>query len=259
MTANLELFRSLSKTLDEVVLKVDGDLPGAEDIHPAIAKIGAYAADLIDLPVRLAKAKAKKASAEASVPVREKAVRQARHAVTMLEAKLKKLGERIDHNLYALSSEGDAPAPAPASVLGIKLPTRQEIVEELRKEIASAEDELAAAAAKAKKSESLLKGARTRAVNAADEVAAAEKAIADHAARLEETIKLLRKTTAHLRNRQEKRDRKRQGHAETVELVPEPAAVTAAPSDEDILAQAKACGLDIECPEDLAAARSLFI
>src|SRR5688572_17602038 len=260
MTAPIDLFRTLSNTLDDLVRKVDPELPLAEDIHPAIRRIGEYGAGLVRLPVELAKARALKASADASIPAREETVRKAKHPVTMLEAKLKKLGESIDRNRVAASNEAPTASGTAPTVLGLKLPgSRQEIVENLHKEYLSVEDELAKARAAAKKAESNRKGAVTRAANLAFEVLAAEWAIVDHDGRLEETVKLLRKTIAHLQNRQAKRDRKRALHAPTIETVDKTADEgPKGPTDEDIRKMAASEGLSIDTDDDLTAARQLF-
>src|SRR5688572_31137100 len=262
MTAPIDLFRTLSNTLDDLVRKVDPELPLAEDIHPAIRRIGEYAAGLVRLPVELAKARALKASADASIPAREEAVRKAKHPVTMLEAKLKKLGESIDRNRVAASNERPAPVTTSAPLrLAANLPaTRQEIVDGLEAELLAAKDELAKARAAAKKAESNRKGAVTRAANLAFEVLAAEWAIVDHDGRLEETVKLLRKTIAHLQNRQAKRDRKRALHAPAIETVDKTADEgPKGPTDEDIRKMAASEGLSIDTDDDLTAARQLFL
>ena len=261
MTAPIDLFRTLSNTLDDLVRKVDPELPLAEDIHPAIRRIGEYAAGLVRLPVELAKARALKASADASIPAREEAVRKAKHPVTMLEAKLKKLGESIDRNRVAASNEAPTASGTAPTVLGLKLPgSRQEIVESLHKEYLSVEDDLNKARAAAKKAESNRKGAVTRAANLAFEVLAAEWAIVDHDGRLEETVKLLRKTIAHLQNRQAKRDRKRALHAPAIETVDKTADEgPKGPTDEDIRKMAASEGLSIDTDDDLTAARQLFL
>lgn len=261
MTALIDLFRTLSNTLNDVVRKVDAELPLAEDIHPAIRRIGEYAAGLVRLPAELAKARALKASADASIPVREEAVRKSKHPVTMLEAKLKKLGESIDRNRRAASNEPSAPVAASAPIgLAANLPaTRQEIIEGLHKEYLAVEAELAKARAAAKKAESNRKGAVTRASNLAFEVLVAEWAIVDHDGRLEETVKLLRKTIAHLQNRQAKHDRKRALRAPTIETVDQTADEgPKGPTDEDIRVMAEAQGLPIDGPDDIEAARQLF-
>lgn len=261
MTAPIELFRTLSNTLDDLVRKVDPELPLAEDIHPAIRRIGEYAAGLVRLPAELAKVRALKVSADAVIPAREESVRKAKHPVTMLEAKLKKLGESIDRNRSAASNEAPPPAAGTVpTVLGLKLPaSRQEIVEGLHKEYLAVEDELAKARAAAKKAESNRKGAVTRASNLAFEVLVAEWAIVDHDGRLEETVKLLRKTIAHLQNRQAKRDRKRALNAPAIETVDRTAdEAPKGPTDEDIRKMAASEGLTIDGPADLEAARQLF-
>ena len=261
MTAPIDLFRTLSNTLDDLVRKVDPELPLAEDIHPAIRRISEYAAGLVRLPAELAKARALKASADAVLPAREESVRKAKHPVTMLEAKLKKLTESIDRNRLAASNEQPAPVAVTVPIsLAAKLPaTRQEIVEGLHAEKLAAEADLAKARAAAKKAESNRKGAVTRAANLAFEVLAAEWAIVDHDGRLEETVKLLRKTIAHLQNRQAKRDRKRAAHAPAIETVD--ATVDQdpkGPTDEDIRKMAASEGLTIDGPDDIEAARQLF-
>ncbi|MEK7546089.1 MAG: hypothetical protein AAB554_03360, partial [Patescibacteria group bacterium] len=244
-------------TLDDVVLKVDKDLPLAEDIHPAIHKVGEYAADMVRLPAALAKLEAQKASAEASVPARDKAVRQARHAVAMLAAKLKKLGESIDRNRLAASNEDTKTVSRTAAYLVPNLPaSRQDIVDSLRKEMLAAEDDLAKAKAAAKKAESNRKGVATRAANLTKKIGEARKAVTDHEKRLEETIKLLRKTVNHLRNRQEKRDNKRKACAHKAPPAVEES--SKGPTDDDIRWMAEVHGLTIECPADLEAARQLF-
>jgi|GEM_PF-3193914 len=258
MTATIDLFRSLAKTLDAVVIKVDKDLPMAEDIHPAIHRVGEYAADMVRLPAALAKLEARKVSVEASVPAREKSVRAARHAVVTLEAKLKKLGERIVRNRSVLTDEDEAPvAQTSAPIDGLALPTRKEIIEGLRKEFLAAEDEIAKARDTLKRAEAFRKGIATRAANLATEIEAARKAVVDHAGRLEETVKILRKTITHLTNRQEKRDRKREAHAAIPVTVADEA--PKAPTDEDIRKKAESMGLAINGPEDLEAARQLFL
>lgn len=257
----IELFRSLSDTLDQLVLKVDRDLPLADDIHPAIHKVGEYAADMVRLPATLAKLEAQKASVDASLPAREDAIRKAKHTVTVLETKLRKLGESIDRNRAAAANEAPAPAikPAPA-VLGLKLPaSRQEIVEGLHKEYLAVDDELNTARDTVKKAEQTRKGFITRAANLAKQIDATKKAVVDHAGRLEETIKVLRKTINHLRNRQEKRDTKRAAKTETVTVDETPDEAPKGPTDEDIRKMAASQGLPIDCPADLEAARQLFL
>jgi len=255
----IDLFRSLSATLDQLILKVDADLPQAEDIHPAIAAAGKYLADHAALPVALAKLEAQKAAADASVPAREKSVRTANHAVTMLEAKLKKLGERIDHHLNAQSDADDAPVTTTFVLGGKPLPTRREIIEGLRKEIAGVEQEIVAAKAKVKKAEANRKGAVTRAANLAEEIVVARWAIVDHAGRVEDAVKALRKTITHLRNRQEKRDAKRAPAAAPVKVEEAADETPKGPTDEDIRKMAASQGLSIDCPDDLEAARQLFL
>lgn len=211
MNATIDLFRSLSSTLDDLIPKLDQDLPLAEDIHPAIRKAGEYAADIVRLPAALAKLEAQKASAESSVPARDEAVRQAKHAVRMLETKLKKLGESIDRNRAVLTEDDLKPAPkATHPFLDAFVPSRVDIIESLRKEILAKEDELAKAKETLKRAEAFRKGVDTRLANLARDIVAAKQAVVDHAGRLEETVRVLRKTITHLRNRQEKRDRKRE-------------------------------------------------
>lgn len=261
MTAPIDLFRSLSKNLDETIQKVDHDLPLAEDIHTAIREIGTYAADMLRLPAALAKLEAQSVSIEASVPAREKAVRRAKNAVDMLAAKLKKLGERIDRNRNALTEDDLKPAVRSADpLLDAFVPTRLDIIEGIRKEMIAAEDELAAARTSLKRAEAFRKGVDTRKANLATEIDAAKKALADHGNRLEEIVRILRKTVAHLKNRQEKRDRKRQIRTVTTVVAPENVAIGAlkAPSDDDVRKLAEAHGLSLDGPEDLEVARQLL-
>jgi len=270
MTARIDLFRTLSNTLDDVVRRVDEDLPTAEDIHPAIAKIGAYAAEQVSLPVALAKLEAQKASAEASVPARDKAVRQARHAVVTLEAKLKKLGESIDRNRAAAATEEPAPKVAATGFAATLPATRLDLVERLLKEFLAAEEGLAKAQGALKRMEALRKGVDTRTANLTKKIAATVRAIAEHDGRLEETFKILRKTISHLKNRQQKRDRRRKQKTSTVpgfenpdgspiEFVDVELKARKAPTDEDILKMAESAGIAIDGPDDLETARQLFL
>ena len=257
MTALIDLFRSLSTALDQLVVKVDADLPLADDIHPAIRKVGDYAADMVRLPVELADLEARLASVRSSVPARDKAVRAARHAVVTTEAALKKLQDRIDYNRSVLTDDDLKPAPKPtSSPFGAFVPSRLDIIEGLRKEILATEDKLAKARDVLKRAEAFRKGVDTRAANLAKKIDDARKAVADHAARLEETVKLLRKTIAHLQNRQTKRDRKREAKTAIPVTVVED--VPRGPSDEDIRKMAESMGLPIETSDDLEAARQLF-
>ena len=266
MTALIDLFRNLASILDALVIKVDGDLPLAEDIHPAIRKVGEYAADMLRLPGELAALEAVLASVQASVPARDAAVRKARHEAATLEAKLKKLRERIDYNRSVLTPEDEKPVTRSASpVPGLALKSRVDIIEDLRTEIIAEEEKLAAAHAVLKRAEAFRKGVGTRMTNLAGKIGAARKAISDHEGRLEETVKLLRKTIARLKARQEKRDRKRSAAGnvagaviQIVDACPQPAAPNA-PTDEDIRTMAASYGLDIESPDDLEAARQLFL
>ncbi len=269
MPATIDMFRSLAKILDDVVLKVDADLPAADDIHPAVAKIGIYLADLVRLPAAVAKLEAQKATAAAGIPTRDKAVRKARHAVTMIDAKLKKLGESIDHHRAALSDADDEPVPTSSKVVaGLALPTRKDRIEELRVQILAAEEERGKAQEALKRAEAFRKGVDTRLGNLDAAIAEAKKAVADHAARLDETVRLLRKTINHLRNRQANRDRKRAACGTVSVTVPGaddadgPLAALAGagpgPTDEDIRKMCEEAGLPIDGPEDIAAARQLF-
>ena len=260
MTAPIDLFRTLSTTLDDLVRKVDPELPLAEDIHPALRRIGEYAADMLRLPAALAKFEAQKASAEASLPARDEAIRQAKHPVRMLEAKLKKLGESIDRNRAALTDEDEAPVKAsPSPIAGLVLPTRKDIIEGLRKDILAAEDELAKARDTLKKAEQTRKGFVTRAANLAKRIDETKRAITEHDGRLEETVKLLRKTIARLKNRQANHDRKRALRAQAIETVDRTADEgPKGPTDEDIRKMAASEGLTIDGPDDLEAARQLF-
>lgn len=268
MPATIDMFRSLSKILDDVVLKVDGDLPMAEDIHPAVAKVGVYLADLVRLPAALAKLEAQKVSVSAGIPARDKAVRKARHAVTMLDAKLKKLGESIDHHRAALSDadeETAAPKTSPV-IAGLALPSRKDRIEELRVQILAAEDERGKAVEALKRAEAFRKGVDTRLGNLETAIAAAKKAVADHAARLDEIVRTLRKTINHLRNRQANRDRKRSACGTVSVTVPGSgnadvrmdALTEREPTDEDIRRMCEEAGMPIDGPEDIAAARQLF-
>jgi len=262
MTALIEKFHSLSKILDDVVRDVDQDLALADDIHPAIRRIGEYAAAVARLPVELAKLKAKKASAEASIPTREESVRKAKHALGVIESKLKKLNEGLDRNLNAASEE--KPSSVAVTVptgLAADLPaSRQQYVEKYRADILAAEGELAKARDTLKRAEAFRKGVDTRVANLAWEILVAGWAIVDHEGRLEETIKVLRKTINHLRNRQEKRDRKRAPQATAIETVDQTAAeAPKGPTDEDIRKMAAAEGLTLESPDDFVAARQLFL
>lgn len=256
------LFHTLTETLDTLVRSVDEDLPLAEDIHPAIHAVGEYLADELHLPKSLSSLEAKLASAEKSLPAREKDVRRAKHDVTMLETKLKKLRERIDYNRNVLSEEDEKPAAAaPVSLPGLALRSRADIIENLRKEILAAEETLAAAAAKVKKAEANRKGAATRVANLKAEIAKAKKALADHAGRFEETVKILRKTIQHLRNRQAHRDRKREAKASPAATVEETDdEKTEAVSDPyaNVRKLAEIHGIAIHGAEDLETARAMF-
>jgi DNA repair exonuclease SbcCD ATPase subunit len=258
----IALFRSLSAVLDALILEVDADLPLADDIHRAVRKVGEYMADLVRLPVALAKLEAHKTSIDASIPAREKAARKANGPILLAEGKLKKLNESLARNLAADKDDDSVPVVSvvPAAFEGIVLPTRKELIERLRADVSVAETELAAARAKAKKAESNRKGAVTRSANLAKEIDAAKKAIVDHAGRVDETIKVLRKTINHLRNRQEKRVAKRTERSAAAIPVETASADESpkGPSDEDIRKMAESEGLSIECPDDLKAARQLF-
>lgn len=264
---NEELLRKLSDVLDETVRAVDADLAMADDIHPAVAKIGGYLAEKARLPAALARLEAQKASAASGIPARDEAVRLSRHSVRTLEDKVRKLGEKIDRNRAALTkddAETVEPACVPQALKGLRLPTRTEIIEEARLEMIAAEDGLKAARATLKRAQAFRTGVDTRIANLDREIADVRKAVADHEGRLEETLKLLRKTIAHLRNRQEKRDRKRGARRTSPDVAGTPDGFVdlrlppCGPSDEEVRRMCEEAGIPIDGPDDLAAARSLF-
>jgi chromosome segregation ATPase len=265
MTATTDLFRKLCEELDELVRTVDEDLPKADDIHPAIAAVGAYAAEGQRLPKALAKLEAQKASASSGIPARDEAIRKAKHAVRVLEDKCRKLGEKLDRNRAALTESDLAERPAAPAVAfrGLKLPTRVEIIEQTHVELLAAEDELEKARAAFKQACAFRKGVTTRLKNLDEELGKATQAAADHAAGFEGIVKVLRKTITHLKNRQAKRDRKRADGCTcadgtplaAVALVPAP---PREPSDEDVRKMCEEAGLPIDGADDIAAARALF-
>lgn len=268
-----DLFRSLRETLSKTLTEVDIDLTTAEDIQTNLELIDAFADGAENLPVTCAKLEAKKASIEATLPDHEAAVTKAKHAVTLIEAKLKKLCQSLERNRAALADEKPASTREVQALSGLNLPvSRQAYVDELLAEIAAAEAELVQARGEAKKAK-LRRGGIVGCVASLDKrIVETRKAVVANAAHHGEVIKVLRKTISHLRNRQEKRDRKRAQKTVTVpgfenadgspiefvdvRLDPLP---KCAPTDEDIRKLAESHGLHINGPEDLEAARQLFL
>lgn len=202
MLATKTLFQTLMTALDAAVLGA-GKLAERGDIHPAIHAIGEYAAAEAALePVRtkLAKLEADKAKADLRLEALVKSAKPAEtHKIGVLEAKLKKLAGDIERNEAAAALEkpvAKTPAPNP---LGIKVPaTRWEIVAELREQLAAVEKELTELLAAPKKLATAVKAATTRQSNLATKIDEARKVLVAHDGKLEEVIRLMRKTIKKL-------------------------------------------------------------
>lgn len=262
MTATIDQFRALVKTLDETAAACDVELMGREDIGGPMKEIAAYLRAFSDLPAAISKLEAEKARVEARLPGRVAAAKAARHQIATLETGLGKLRIALAHNEEAAASEGTVNVTV-TSPLAAGFPvSRQARVEELRSEIGAVEAEMAGKREALKKAERALKADQTRQRNLAAGIAGIECELGAHSARLTEVAKLVRKTTHYLKNRQEKRDRNRavkavkQAPIEVVEATP--VETKAAVTDEDIRKMAEMENFPINGPEDLEFARQYF-
>lgn len=254
----IDQFRTLTKTLDDVAAKCDVELMGREDIGGPMKDIAAYLLAFDALPKAIGKLEAEKLRIDARRDGREAAIRRARHPLTMLDAKLKKLGETLEHNVAAAASEKPAEVSASAKSAGLP-PTRQARVEELRSEIAAVEAEKSEPLKALKKAEGFLKGDATRLRNIDAEILKITAEIAALPGRLDEMAESVHRTVRYLKNRQAKRDRK------AAEKAAKPSATVDAviadetpPSDDEIIAWASGNGLPVTDDNDLQAARELF-
>lgn len=255
MRSSIELFRQLCSKLDAVVIEA-GDLVLADDIHPAVRAVGAYASEEVELPKKLAALRQERPVLQARLGEARGRLRRALHAGRVLTDATNKLRDSLAHNEEAAKSEAETPAaPVASYALAIALPTsRRARIAELRAEISAKEAEAKDRRREIKNAKDALRRADKRVKEIAEAIETNERLLKEHVAGLDGIVKILRKTIRHLVNRMDARERKRARHS--VPAVTD--AASAAPTDEDIRALAESNGLPAVTTEDLEAARQLF-
>lgn len=280
MLATISLFKSLTITLDAAVLNA-GKLAEAEDIHPAISTIGKYAAEEAKLAPALAKLEAEMAKLDPRIEALTAEMAPEAHAIRMLEAKLKKLTESIERNMNRpVVRDSSIVASPAASIEGLKVPaTPAQLVAELRTQAAEVETELAKLRAATRKRTTAIKTATTRQGNLATKISEARKALVDHDSKLEEVVRMMRKTIRKLNERRERHEAKMARGSNPATTVPgfensdgspiefdtvrlEPLPQAAIVGLQDLDARAKAWAEEnlgpVTTPEDLRVARSMY-